>query len=430
MYLDINAMDVTEMGNIERFPARPDAKGAIANLARVESALEQIAQGNQLIADRAHPSTLALLEAERPHDPILCFSRQNLKEQARRFQREFAGEVTYAVKANHSARVLEVLAREEIRTFDVASLQEMQLVSAVLPGAEFHYHNPVKSRQEIAQAYDLYGVRRFAVDDMAELEKLKVICNPGETTLAIRFRLNGTAAVHDFSTKFGATTAAAADLLKAAGAAGFSCALTFHPGSQCYEPVAYARYIREASKIARKARVKLVALNVGGGFPASYENDQLPELEDYFAVIEAAVKENFGSKAPMLECEPGRAMVASCMSLLVPVKHVRQSQHEVFLQDGIYGTLMEFSQTTLRPSVTWHRAGEDTFADKTIEFQVYGPTCDPLDRLPGQYMLPVDICEGDYLEFGPMGAYSIATATRFNGYGDVRIVPVTELFSA
>jgi len=42
--------------------------------------------------------------------------------------------------------------------------------------------------------------------------------------------------------------------------------------------------------------------------------------------------------------------------------------------------------------------------------------------------MPTDITEGDYLEFTSMGAYSIYTSTRFNGYGDVRILPVLELF--
>ncbi len=429
MYLDINALDVTEMDKTEGLQSKPYSDRVAADIARLEGALEHIAHGRLRSEDKPYLSTPELLARERPHNPILCFSRRNLQTQARRFRREFPGEVTYAVKANHSNRVLAALAEEGVETFDVASLQEMQLVNSILPNARFHYHNPVKSRQEIGQAYDLYGVRQFAVDDEAEFAKLRAICDPSETTLAIRFRLNGTAAVHDFSTKFGATPVQAAALLRMAHNAGFACVLTFHPGSQCYEPIAYAGHIREAANIARKAGVELVGLNVGGGFPAAYENDTLPALEDYFAVIEAAVKENFGTHAPPLECEPGRAMVASCMSLLVPVKHVRADQHEVFLQDGIYGTLMEFSQTSLRPPVRCHRPGDGEMAERAIEHQIYGPTCDPLDRLPGQYHLPVDIREGDYLEFASMGAYSIATATRFNGYGDVRIVPVKDVFA-
>ena len=416
MYLDINSLDTTRTGSIELFHS---------------SGSELQAQPSDWTAPHIGESrnTAELIEHRAPYDPVLCFSVENLRTQTRRFQREFPGHVTYAVKANHSGRVLTTLSGLGIETFDVASLQEMELVRSRAPNAQFHYHNPVKSRREISEAYNRFGVRQFAVDDEVELAKLLDICEPRETTLAVRFRLEGTAAVHDFSTKFGATPPQAILLLKAASEAGFSCALTFHPGSQCYDPVAYTRHIHSAAEIARDADVELVSLNVGGGFPATYENDNLPGLEAYFTAISNAAEEAFGGSAPLLECEPGRALVASCMSLLVPVKHVRQEHRELFLQDGIYGTLMEFSQTSLRPAVTWHRTGGGRIGEKTDTFEVYGPTCDPMDRLPGRYVLPADLQEGDYLEFASMGAYSIATATRFNGYGDVRIIPVQDIFT-
>ncbi|MEM8647542.1 MAG: type III PLP-dependent enzyme, partial [Pseudomonadota bacterium] len=213
-------------------------------------------------------------------------------------------------------------------------------------------------------------------------------------------------------------------LLRAAHDAGFACALTFHPGSQCFNPEAYSEHIAAAAKISLAAGVELMSLNVGGGFPAAYAKNELPALETYFETIGNAADLHFKGKAPPLACEPGRAMVGSCMSLLVAVKHVRPQTGEVFLQDGIYGTLMEFSQTSLRPAVRLLRNGTECLPPAS--FQIYGPTCDPLDRLPGEYDLPGDIREGDYLEFATMGAYSTATATRFNGYGDVKIVPVRE----
>ena len=51
------------------------------------------------------------------------------------------------------------------------------------------------------------------------------------------------------------------------------------------------------------------------------------------------------------------------------------------------------------------------------DWTIYGPTCDPLDTLPVSLNLPCDIAEDDYIEFGTIGAYGIATSTRFNGYG-------------
>ena len=48
---------------------------------------------------------------------------------------------------------------------------------------------------------------------------------------------------------------------------------------------------------------------------------------------------------------------------------------------------------------------------------VFGPTCDSLDRLPGDTPLPADLAEGDYVLFHGMGAYSAAIATCINGFG-------------
>ena len=48
---------------------------------------------------------------------------------------------------------------------------------------------------------------------------------------------------------------------------------------------------------------------------------------------------------------------------------------------------------------------------------IFGPTCDSVDRLPGELTLPDDIAEDDYVIFHGAGAYSVVTNTRFNGFG-------------
>ena len=50
---------------------------------------------------------------------------------------------------------------------------------------------------------------------------------------------------------------------------------------------------------------------------------------------------------------------------------------------------------------------------------IYGPTCDSLDKVPNRISLPEEIDEEDYILFDGMGAYSSATTTAFNGYGDL-----------
>ena len=52
-------------------------------------------------------------------------------------------------------------------------------------------------------------------------------------------------------------------------------------------------------------------------------------------------------------------------------------------------------------------------------FRFYGPTCDSIDHMPGPFWLPDTIGEGDYIEIGMLGAYGVAMATRFNGFGEM-----------
>ncbi len=355
-----------------------------------------------------------------PDLPVLCFAPTRLHSRARVFKAGFPGSVSYAVKANASIDAIMTIAASGITTFDVASVVEMKKVRAACPAARFHYHNPVKSRVEIERAYREFGCTRFAADHIAEISKIAdVLGKTSEVEIAIRFRLPAHGrSVHDFSTKFGATPSEAADLLSYADKQGFTCVLTFHPGSQCTDPAVWRRHIQAAAEISERASVTLSALNVGGGFPARYLGTQVPDLDNFFTAIDDAAGQAFsGRQMPALECEPGRGIVAPAQSLLTRVKLVKPQHREVFINDGIYGALMEVSQAP--DMVPPYRAIriEGQMASHVEAWTVYGPTCDPLDTLPVPLQLPRDIRESDFIEFGTIGAYGTATSTRFNGYG-------------
>jgi ornithine decarboxylase len=63
-------------------------------------------------------------------------------------------------------------------------------------------------------------------------------------------------------------------------------------------------------------------------------------------------------------------------------------------------------------------------AGDTKMFKLFGPTCDGTDVMPGEVELPSDIRPGDYLEFGAIGAYSLAGRTSFNGHFSDDIVMI------
>ena len=373
-------------------------------------------------------------QALQPEAPVFLFSRSQLQSKARTFSKGFPGTVSFAVKSNPSAEVIATLAGAGMTHWDVASVQEMAAVRAAAPRAVFHYHNPVKSRREIAEAYRQYGCRRFAVDCREELAKIAEIAGADtEVEIAVRFVLprERASSAHDFSTKFGAPEHVAVALLQGATSLGYRPLLTFHPGSQSREPQTYVRHIEAAARIAGTAGVRLSRLNVGGGFPADYPNSKGGPLEIFFHTIGQAVTRSFGAGLePELECEPGRGLVATCMSLLTRVKLVCSDGDDIFINDGVYGGLMEFMQVPeLQPPFRAIRGGA-VLEGPTKAWKVFGPTCDPLDVLPHRLDLPADLRDEDYIEFGTLGAYGLATSTMFNGYGGHRIVPVDAVLNA
>lgn len=358
-----------------------------------------------------------LIKAQ-PDHAVMYFDPGVLQATAGRFRAGFDGLVTYAVKANAMPAVLDNLAAAGIAGFDVASPREMELVRAASPKAMLHYNNPVRSQAEVAAGIAA-GVASWSVDCMGELDKLGAPRFAGEE-VAVRLALPVKGAHYDFGTKFGAGPQQAAALLAEVARRGYQPGMAFHPGTQCADPDAWGSYVRACAEVAARSGVRLARLNAGGGF-AAHRSGAAPDLEAIFARIAGETRDAFGPDAPALVCEPGRAMVAEAFTLATRVKALRENG-AVFLNDGIYGALAELRDICPTDRIAVHAADGTWRSGPAQPRAVLGPTCDSLDRLPGEVALPGDIAEGDYVLFHGMGAYSLAIATGFNGYGVDEVV--------
>jgi ornithine decarboxylase len=362
------------------------------------------------------------LTSQQPENPVLFFAPSVLQATAQRFMAGFPGLVTYAVKANPGEEVIENLVAAGLSGFDCASPFEIDMIRRLAPEAAIHYNNPVRSRAEIAFAVER-GVKSWSVDSHTELAKLIELVPAQGCEISVRFKLPVAGAAYNFGAKFGATEEVAAELLRKVAAAGFVPSITFHAGTQCTDPEAWASYIREAAVIARKAGVTIARLNVGGGFPSHRATGILPQLEAIFETIDRVTTEAFGADRPELVCEPGRGLCGDAFVLAARVKAVRDGTH-VFLNDGVYGSLFELSQIGIIDRIEVLDPAGNRRRGKTMGRICFGPTCDSVDRLPGDVPFPSDIAEGDFAVIHGMGAYSTVTNSRFNGFGELSRVTI------
>jgi ornithine decarboxylase len=363
-----------------------------------------------------HPNTSALIAAEAPDYPSFLFSERELRRATKVFKKGFGGLLTYAVKCNPSPHIISQLHREGIKAYDVASNTEMELIRDHAPGAVIHYNNPIKNKREIARAYEEFGIRSFTIDHPQQLDQLAAVVSPSrDVEVTTRFKAGKALKSYDFGTKFGVMEQGAVEITQMVDRMGYTASLCFHVGSQCEDAYAYERHIAAAARIVKESGIELKRLNLGGGFPAPYPTSVAPPMDYYFETIATAIDDNFGKSKPELIIEPGRALVTSSTSLLLRVKHQRGGL-SVYVNDGAYGSLMEVKFMDFTPPVRVFRGAREHTEDQYEGFTIFGPTCDSYDVLPQTFMLPADIDEDDWIEFGLMGAYTQASLTPFNGF--------------
>ncbi len=364
-------------------------------------------------------SALGVAEAMRPVQPVTLVRPHAARAAARYFVERFPGRSIYAVKANPSPDLLQILWESGVTHYDVASIAEVRLVARTLPEATLCFMHPVKAEEAIEEAYFTHGVRTFSLDTMDELEKIqRATRNAADLNLCVRLRVSSDHSKLSLASKFGAEPGETKALLFAARQAADALGICFHVGSQAMSPAAYAEAMARVRAAIVEAAVTVDIVDVGGGFPSSYPGMEPPPLDAYFDVIHDAFESLPISYSAELWCEPGRALCAEYASLLVRVEKRRGG--ELYINDGAYGALFDAAHIGWRFPVRLVRAEESEARD--LGFSFYGPTCDDLDHMAGPFMLPADVQAGDYIEIGMLGAYGCAMRTAFNGFGaDLRV---------
>jgi ornithine decarboxylase len=363
------------------------------------------------------------VEEQRPATPYVLIDLDGVRENYRKLKAAVpeAG-IYYAIKANPAPEILNLLAKLG-SSFDTASVAEIDMVLAAGVGPErISYGNTIKKQSDIARAFER-GVRLFAMDSAAELDKLAKAA-PGSKVFC-RILTSGDGADWPLSRKFGCDVAMARDLLVAAAERGVvPHGVSFHVGSQQRDPGQWDHAIAQAAWVFRECEargVQLTMLNMGGGFPTRYRRD-IPAMDAYGKAIDESLRRHFGNRVPDVIVEPGRQMVGDAGVLhtevvLIARKSDNDARRWVYLDVGKFGGLAETMDEAIQYPIVTPRKGK---AERVV---IAGPTCDSADVMyeKADYRLPLDLEIGDRLEIRSAGAYTTTYAANgFNGIDPIR----------
>ena len=357
--------------------------------------------------------------AERFGTPLYVYSRAAIESAWHAYDQAFADRehlICYAVKANGSLAILQLLARLG-SGFDIVSGGELaRVMRAGGDPGKVVFSGVGKTEAEIEQALEV-GILAFNVESEAELERIAGIATRMglEAPVSLRVNPDVDARTHPYistglkENKFGIDIHRAEGIYRqAATMPGIRVTgLDFHIGSQLTEldPLVDA-LSRSLSLVDRleDAGIHLSHLDIGGGLGIRYEDEQPPTP----AALAERLAPLLAGRPQRLLMEPGRALVGEAGLLLTRVEYLKPGHRDFAIVDAAMTDL-------LRPALydAWQRI--ETAAPVDAEPRLYdivGPVCESADTLGKARSLA--LVPGALLAIHGAGAYGFVMASQYN----------------
>ncbi len=364
--------------------------------------------------------------ARRFGTPLYIYSARHINQRLKLFHRAFgpiAHLVCYAVKANSTLAILDLLARRGAG-FDVVSSGELERVLSVDRAAATRivFSGVGKTAPEMDLALRS-GILLFNVESEGELELLAERAAKLRTRARIALRVNPDvfAETHPYIStgmrehKFGVDIRRARAVYRKAGKYLEPSGVSVHIGSQIRSAEPFGAAARRVAKLIvelRKDGHAIRLMDVGGGLGVEYHPDRAFDAEEKVSQYAAAlipIVESLGSLRLLLE--PGRFLVAQAGALLSRVLYVKKNGEKTFvivdsamndlLRPALYQAYHEI--VPVAPAQSSRKAVAD----------VVGPVCETGDFFARDRTLPV-LKPGDLVAILDTGAYGMSLASNYN----------------
>ncbi|KAM4872426.1 antizyme inhibitor 2 isoform 5-T5 [Thomomys bottae] len=316
-----------------------------------------------------------------------------------------------------------------------ATTAEMELVQHIgVPASKIIYTSPCKQIAQIRYAAE-HGVQLLSFDNEMELEK--VVRSHPSAKMVLCIATDDSRSLSCLSLKFGAPLKSCRHLLENAKKSHMEVVgVSFHIGSGCPDPQAYAQSIADARLVFQMGAElghTMHILDLGGGFPG-IEGAKV-RLEEIGSVINSALDLYFpeGCGVDIL-AELGRYYVTSAFTVAVSIiakKEIlldqpgREEENGstpktvvYHLDEGVYGIFNSvlFDNICPTPILQKKPAAEQPLYSSSL----WGPAADGHDCVAEGLWLP-QLHVGDWLVFDNMGAYTVGTGSLLRGAQACRI---------
>ncbi len=357
--------------------------------------------------------------ADRFGTPLYLYSRATLERHYRAFDEAFGDHphrICYAVKANSSLAVLNLLARLGAG-FDIVSGGELaRVLRAGGDPSKVVFSGVGKSADEMEEALAA-GVSCFNVESADELELLNLVAGEQDMIAPVSIRVNPDvdARTHPYistglkENKFGVDILEAPALYQRARehkhlrVVGVAC----HIGSQLTEVDPFLDAADRVVELVEKLQHRGMALehlDLGGGLGVRYHDETPPEPADYVRALLKRLPDGLP-----VHLEPGRAIAGNAGILVTQVRFLKRTAHRNFaIVDAAMNDL-------LRPSL--YEAWQEIVPVRAHEaecrnWDIVGPVCETGDFLGKDRALALEI--GDLLAVRTAGAYGFSMASNYN----------------
>lgn len=321
----------------------------------------------------------------------------------------------YAVKSNPDPNILKWLKETNKVNVDCASPNEIKMaLDTGYKSDEVIYANTMKSRNDIKESLK-YNIGLTTVDSIEAVEQ--IANTKWKPNILVRLAVDDTGARSPFSIKFGARKeewkkiVSAIDYFKLPFEG-----VSFHIGSASSNPDAFKNAILQCRNFQKHTRKYLNTVDVGGGF--------LPDESIFYSAANKINKEKNiweldGDAPTRWIAEPGRFFSNPIQTLYTPIVFCKDSQYNrrYILDDSLYGqfTSIPFDHSSPKWQLLDKYLKPINRQSTNKDALFFGKTCDSMDFIALHKNAP-KYKVGDILAFPNMGAYTNATASRFNGF--------------